>query len=278
MIANDRVGLGWRPELAAGILANLDRIDVVEVIADDWFNVSREKLNQLRMLRAQVPVVLHGIGLGMASTIPVDAKKLDAMARLYEAIQPESWSEHLAFVRAGETELGHLAAPPRNPATMDGACRNLDRARSVVGTTPAVENIATILQPPGSSMGEAQWIGEILNRSGCGLLLDLHNLYANAHNFGGDTMALREEVDRGRVEYIHIAGGRLTEEGRILDDHLHNVPDEVYALVADAAARASGPLTVVLEQDGNYPSMSELLDQLEMARLALHAGRARRAA
>jgi uncharacterized protein (UPF0276 family) len=277
-MTHDRVGLGWRPELAAGILSHLDRIDVVEVIADDWFEASRRKLRELRMLTAQVPVVLHGIGLGMASTIPVNSKKLDAMARLCGAINPESWSEHLAFVRAGETELGHLAAPPRNNATVEGACRNLERARRVIGAAPAVENIATIIQPPGATLGESEWIGRILDNSGCNLLLDLHNVYANARNFGGDTLALSNQVNRGRVDYIHIAGGKFTPEGRILDDHLHGVPDEVYGLLADAAARTARPLTVILERDGNYPPIAEMLNHLELARRALAAGRARRIA
>ena len=276
--SQDRVGLGWRPEMAAGILSNLDRIDVVEVIADDWFHASTRKLRELQLLRAQVPVVLHGIGLGMASTLPADAGKLDAMARVCAVVEPESWSEHLAFVRAGGTELGHLAAPPRNPATVEGACRNLEQARRVVGSRPAVENIATIIDPPGSSLGEAEWIARILDGSGCDLLLDLHNLYANSANFGGDTQALLDQVDHGRVRYIHIAGGIESPEGRIVDDHLHDVPDVVYELVAAAAARARGPLTVILERDGKYPPMRVTLRQLDLARAALAVGRGRKAA
>ena len=109
----DRVGLGWRPQLGAGILANLDQIDLVEVIADDYFGASKAKLDSLRVLAAETPITLHGIGLGMASTVPVDSKRLAKMARLMEQLKPESWSEHLAFVRAGDVEIGHLASPPR---------------------------------------------------------------------------------------------------------------------------------------------------------------------
>ena len=110
--ANDRFGLGWRPQLAAGILANLDRIDIVEVIADDYFDAPSKHHRALATLAAQVPIALHGIGMGLASACRADQKRIDAMARLVERIQPESWSEHLAFVRAGEIEIGHLAAVP----------------------------------------------------------------------------------------------------------------------------------------------------------------------
>jgi len=145
----DRVGLGWRPELAAGILANLDRIDVIEAIAEDYFRSSRQ-VRALKMLAAQAPVVLHGISLGLASTVPVSRKRLDQMARLFDQIKPEQWSEHLAFVRAGDLEIGHLAAPPRTAATIDATAANLEAARAAVGTLPLVENIATLIDAPAS--------------------------------------------------------------------------------------------------------------------------------
>ena len=112
----DRVGIGWRPELAAGILTNVDRVDLVEVIADDWFEAGRRQLRALRTLGAQVPVVLHGVGLGLASSGPVDAGRLAAMARVVDAVRPEFWSEHLAFVRAGATRSAtsrRRRVPPR---------------------------------------------------------------------------------------------------------------------------------------------------------------------
>ena len=109
----DRFGIGWRPELAAGILSNLDRIDIVEVIADDYFDASRSQRRALKTLARQVPVALHGVTLGLASAASADVRRLDQTARLVEEIQPEFWSEHLAFVRGGGIEIGHLAAPPR---------------------------------------------------------------------------------------------------------------------------------------------------------------------
>jgi uncharacterized protein (UPF0276 family) len=94
----DRFGLGWRPELAAGILAHLDRIDLIEVVADDYFDAARRDLHALRTLGAQVNMVLHGVSLGMASTVPCAHGRLDRMARRIEATGAVGWSEHLAFV------------------------------------------------------------------------------------------------------------------------------------------------------------------------------------
>ena len=112
----DRIGMGWRPALAAGILANLDRIELVEVIADDFFNATRRELRALRTLAAQTPVALHGVSLGLASALAVETKRLDQMARLCEAVLPVSWSEHLAFVRGGAARWPISTPPPRTKA------------------------------------------------------------------------------------------------------------------------------------------------------------------
>src|SRR5688572_28987943 len=94
-LVNDRFGIGWRPELAAGVLARRDRFDFVEVIADDWFDASRRQLRGLETLAAQLPITLHGVGLGLASTLPVNARRVAALGRLVGRIEPPYWSEHL---------------------------------------------------------------------------------------------------------------------------------------------------------------------------------------
>ena len=277
--ARDRFGIGWRPDLSAGILAHLDRIDIVEIIADDYFDASAPKLSALRMLGTQVPLTLHGIGLGLASTVSADVKRMEQMARLHEKIRPESWSEHFAFVRGGGVEIGHLAAPPRNRATVEATTENLSRAKATVGVRPIMENIATLIDPPGSELDEASWLSALLEASGGRLLLDLHNVYANAVNFGFEANAFLDRLPLDRVGAIHLAGGKWIPAGdgsrRMLDDHLHDVPDPVYKLLEHVAARTSKPLTVILERDGNYPPMLDLLAQLDCARSAVERGRPR---
>jgi uncharacterized protein (UPF0276 family) len=273
----DRFGIGWRPRLAAGILSNLDRLDLVEVIADDYFRADRQQRRALQTLAAQTPITLHGVSLGMASAVPVEAPRLDDMARLVEEVAPAFWSEHLAFVRGGGIEIGHLAAPPRCEATIDGALANLARAKQIVGIAPQVENVATIIDPPGSDRDEAAWISAILRNSESKLLLDLHNLHANATNFKFDAREFLARIPVERIASVHLAGGKwIGRHGaqRLLDDHLHDVPDPVYELLAEVAARAPQPLTVILERDGNFPSIETLLVQLDRAREAVARGRA----
>lgn len=274
----DRFGLGWRPALAAGILANLDTIDIVEVIADDFFQAPRRARRALQTLTRQTPVTLHGVSLGMASSAAVEMKRLDQMARLCAEVAPVSWSEHLAFVRGGGLEIGHLAAPPRTAATTEGTLANLARARRVVGVAPQVENVATLIDPPGSDRDEATWISEIIRGADGDLLLDLHNLYANSLNFHFDPVEFIARLPADRIAAIHLAGGKWIGAAgarRLLDDHLHDVPPSVFDLLVEVGARAPQSLTVILERDGDFPSMDCLLDQLDQARQALAEGRAK---
>ena len=278
---NDRFGIGWRPELAAGILSNLDRIDIVEVIADDYFDASKIEASCAKNPRGPSPgrVARRHAWPGIVG-IAVDSKRLEQTARLVGEIQPEFWSEHLAFVRGGGLEIGHLAAPPRTDATVEGAAWNLTAAKKIVGTMPLVENVATLIDPPASQLSEADWTSEILAVANCNLLLDLHNLYANAVNFGFDPYDFIDRMPQEKIRAIHLAGGRwikakTTDERRLLDDHLHDVPETVYDLLEYTVAKTSHPLTVILERDGRYPPIEILLNQLDRARDALRRVRAK---
>lgn len=279
-LSPDKVGLGWRPDLAAGILSHLDQIDLLEVIADDFFQAPPREVRALQTLSAQIPVVLHGVGMGLASAFPVELKRLEKMARLVDQVHPHGWSEHLAFVRGGGFEIGHLAAAPRTKDTVEAAAENLSLATALIGSKPVMENIATLIDPPGSTLSESAWITAILAAADCDLLLDLHNVYANGLNFGYDPKAFLRELPPERIKMVHIAGGKFISapdgRPRLLDDHLHDVPDPLFELLEDAAALSPNPLTVILERDGAYPSMDCLLFQIKMAREALARGRQRR--
>ena len=294
-LRHDRVGLGWRGELAAGVFANLEHIDLLELIADDHYRATPLELRALRTLAGQVPVTLHGVAMGLASAEPACERRMAGMARLAAALQPESWSEHLAFVRSGGVEIGHLAAPPRTARSIDNAAANIARAQAIVGAAPLLENIATLIDPPASTLDEPGWVTGISEASGAELLLDLHNLYANAVNFGADPAALLLRFPLARVRAVHLSGGEWIPEPadaaastlvhhtlpdgsprhmRLLDDHIHDVPDPVFELLTLLAANAPQPFDVVIERDGRFPDFASLRAQMDRARCALAAGRA----
>ena len=273
----DRVGLGWRGELAASIFESIESIDVLEVIAEDWVHAGRRESAALRELALARPVLLHGVSLGLACCERVDNARLTRLARLVERVRPEAWSEHLAYVRAGGVEIGHLAAPPRTHENVQGAIRNIMRARQAVGTPPILENIATLVDPPGGALDEPAWIRAITGASGAPMLLDLQNLYANALNFGRDPRDLMLAMPLERVSVVHLSGGRwitrATGRPRLLDDHLLDVPDPVYGLLETLAASVPQPLTVIIERDGNFPAFASMLAEIRRAREALSRGR-----
>jgi uncharacterized protein (UPF0276 family) len=278
----DKVGLGWREPLAASLFTHLDAIDVVEVIADDYFRASARVLRSMRCLGREVPMVLHGVALGMASVAPVARQRIDRLAKVVNALEPAAWSEHLAFVRSGPYEIGHLAAAPRNVMTVEGAVDNLARVRAVIGAAPILENIATLVDPPDSSMSEPEWVSAVITGSSSPLLLDLHNLYANAVNFGHEPCEYLLKFPLDRVRMVHISGGHWVQldapeyglsARRLLDDHVHDVPDAVFVLLTELGRRCPQALTVILERDGNYPEFSLLLQQVRRAREALAQGR-----
>lgn len=273
-----RVGLAWRGELAHQILCSGGAIDLVEVIAEDWIDQPRERRRALHMLAAQIPIVVHGVGLGLASAAPVSKARLGAVAELLAEVCPGYWSEHLAFVRGGGVEVGHLAAPPRTTATVDGTLRNLRWVKERVGSLPLLENVASLIDPPASELSEAEWIGQIIAGSGAGLLLDLHNLYSNAINTGVSPRGLLYQMPLDAVRSVHLAGGkwvRAANTDRWLDDHRHAVPTEVFDLLEELASAVRRPFDVVIEWDGDYPPFEQLLAEVERSRGAVARGRAR---
>jgi hypothetical protein len=187
----------------------------------------------------------------------------------------------LAFVRAGGIQIGHLAAPPRSPQSVAGAIANINTATRIVGSAPILENIATLIDPPASTLDEAQWVTEIIQGSDTTLLLDLHNLYANCMNFGKDPAVELLRFPLNRVQAVHLSGGKWVREPeehqppkmRLLDDHLHDVPPEVFDLLALLGRHAHQSITVVIERDGHFPNFEVITEQLSAARKALQRGR-----
>lgn len=276
---NDQFGIGWRPELAPGIFTYREQIDFVEVIAEDWYHYKTASKSALATLAANIPVTLHGVSMGLASAERIQQKRIDDIARLLESIHPVFWSEHLCFTRAGEFEIGHLAAPPRTQQNIGGFIDNIERVRRTLGVDPLLENIATLIEPPGSEMTEAEWTAKSLGSANCNLLLDLHNLYANAINRGADPLCSLREMPLERVRAVHLAGGRWIEsrgkQQKLLDDHLHSVPDICYELLEELGALAPQPLFVSIERDGRFPPFIQLIGELNRARTSLARGRAK---
>lgn len=275
----DRFGLSWRPELGMEILSAPGKVQSIEIMPEHISHLSDKELKTFYRLARAIPTVVHGVSLGLASAFPVEPSALEVMARVVNALEPEAWSEHLAFVRVPGEELGHLAAPPWSEETVESTLKNIEVASKVIGSRPHLENIATLYHPPGSTLTEQKWISNVIKGSGTSLLLDVENIYANACTFKFDALATVAELPLETVEYIHIAGGTYAKDENgtfFIDDHAHAIVDEVFLLLESIGEMVDQPLTVILERDGNFPPVQILLEELDRARDSLLRGRKRR--
>jgi uncharacterized protein len=254
------VGIGWRPEIA-GFVAELPGLRFVEVVAES-VHASGPIPPALADLRARdVTVVPHGVKLSLGGAEPVAADRVAHLASLASLFDAPLVSEHIAFVRAGGVEAGHLLPLPRSREAVDAVVANVRRAQDALPVPLALEPIAAIFDWPDDELDEADFLTEILSRTDALLLLDVANVYANARNRGGPPEALLDRLPLERVAYVHVAGGAETE-GIYHDTHMDPVPPAVLDLVAALSARRQPP-ALMLERDGAYPPAEQLRAELD---------------
>lgn len=263
------VGLGWREELAALALARKD-LGFVEIVAEA-FPVDRALPLPLTALRRRgVQVVPHGVRLSLGGADEPDPARLAHLAELAVRFEAPLVSEHIAFVRAAGREAGHLLPVPRTRAALDVAVANVAIAMDALPVPLALEPIASLVEWPAPELSEADFITELLERTGALLLLDLANLFANARNGGVDPVAILDRLPLERLAYVHIAGG-IEEGGLYHDTHLHPVPPEVLDLLGQLAARQPVPGAMV-ERDGRFAASLELSSELDAMAVAARPG------
>jgi uncharacterized protein len=265
------IGVGWRPELAH-LIASDERL-FVEVIAE---NVDPRRLpHALEALVAQRrPIVPHGIRLSLGGADLPDRRRLDHLAALAEAVHAPFVSEHIAFARAHGVEAGHVLPVPRTGAALEIISENVATAQQRLPVPLALEHVAALVEWPDPEMSETEFIVELLAKTDALLLLDLSNLYANAHNHRFDPVAALGELPLERIAYVHVGGGRFTD-GRYHDTHADAVLPVVLDLVEELYVRTD-PAGVLLERDANYPSDEETLSDLGAIDRAARRGAERR--
>jgi uncharacterized protein (UPF0276 family) len=267
------LGIGWRPEIAHFIERRTD-IGFVEVVAEN-VNASPGALSAVDGLRERgVRVVPHGISLSLGSATPLDRVRAKRLADVARRVDAPLVSEHIAFVRGGGVEAGHLLPVPRTREQLRALVANIRAAQAMLPVPLAVENIAALFEWPNAEMDEATFLNEILDQTGAFLLLDLANVHANARNLGVDATQTLHELPVDRIAYVHVAGGE-ERDGLYHDTHAHRTPPEVFALVEDLSARAEVP-GMMLERDEHFPSDQELDEELVDIARATERGRARR--
>jgi uncharacterized protein len=258
------VGLGFREPFLPELFLNRDRVDFLEITVEHYLNASPEKDQELELLAGHFPLIPHGLNLSLGSAEGLDEAHLRQLSALVRRLDPPWWSEHIAFTRAGGVEIGHLAPLPFTHEAVEVLCRNIDTARGWIDAPLILENISYTVSLPGNDRSEAEFLSQVLERTGCGLLLDVTNLHANAVNHGLDPGVILNELPWERVVQLHFVGG-VWEDGLLVDSHSQPTPAEVWALMETVVARA--PVKgAILERDENLPPFAELCGELERAR------------
>ncbi len=267
------LGIGWRPELALAIDRRRD-LGFVEILAED-VDPHGSLPAPIELLRRRgVAIVPHGVALSLGSAEPPDPARLAALARLARRCDAPLVSEHLAFVRGGGMETGHLLPLPRTREALGVIVDNVRTAQAALPVPLALENVATLFDWPGAEMDEATFLAEVLEQADVRLLLDLENIYANARNLGGDPVAFLDCLPLDRLAYVHVAGG-VERDGLYHDTHAHPVPAAVLDLVEELCARTTVP-GVMLERDDCFPSDASLYLELDAIAAAMARGTGRR--
>ncbi|WP_222721996.1 DUF692 domain-containing protein [Actinomadura alba] len=253
------VGIGWRPDIA-GFVAGLPGLRFTEVIAESVH--AAHPADELLALRDRgTRIIPHGVRLSLGGAEPVTVDRVSHLAECAELLDAPLVSEHIAFVRAGGIEAGHLLPVPRTRAALDVLTDNIRRTCAELPVPLAVEPIATLFDWPDQDYDEAGFLTEVLARTDALLLLDVANVYANARNRGEDPLDLLDSLPLERVAYVHVAGGS-ERDGLYHDTHTDPVPNEVLALVSELCARRDPP-GLLLERDGRYPPAGELRAELD---------------
>lgn len=266
MLGSGGVGLGFRPELAADLLRSPEVVDFVEVVAESCF-VQPAARREAQALTELWPVVPHGVKLSLGSADGIDPDRARALGALARTLRAPVISEHVAFVRSGDREIGHLTALPYTRAALDVVVRNVAQARRSLPDVPLLlENVAWSFAWPDSEMHEGDFHSEVARRTGCPLLLDVGNAYANAVNAGQEPWDALKRFPLDRVGMIHLAGG-VWEHGFYFDDHAHAIPEPVFEVLAQVLS-ATGHVPILIERDASFPEFDELAREVAACREA----------
>jgi len=265
-------GLGLKPEHYAEILSTLPAIGFFEIHAENYMGDGGPPHRYLSAIAEHYPLSLHGVGLSIGGSGPLDADHLARLKRLIERYRPASFSEHLAWSTHESAYFNDLLPLPYTAETLDRVCAHVDRVQHELGTRMLLENPSTYLLFEESTIDEVDFLAQISERTGCGLLLDVNNVMVSAINHRLDP---RDYINRFPVEKIgeiHLAGYDEAKdeagERLAIDAHASAVRPDVFELYEFTLGR-TGPVPTLVEWDNDVPAFATLKGEAERVEAAL---------
>jgi uncharacterized protein len=273
-----RAGLGFKPEHYPLIAAHRPELGFFEVHAENYFGEGGPPQAMLAALSEHYPLSLHGVGLSIGGNGPLDGDHLARLKRLHDRIRPALFSEHLAWSSHGEVFFDDLLPLPYTEATLRRVAEHVDAVQTALGREMLLENPSTYVLFAESTIAEPQFLAEVARHTGCGLLLDVNNVFVSATNHDTSPEAYLETFPLDRVGEIHL-GGHLRAEDEtgaplLIDAHDRPVADPVWTLYEQVIAKA-GPCPTLIEWDNDVPDFPVLLAEARRADAILSRHRPR---
>ncbi len=263
-----RSGIGLKGEHYRNILETKPDLGFFEIHAENYMGEGGLPHACLTAIREIYPLSLHGVGLSIGGAKSLDIEHMKRLKALNERYEPGLFSEHLAWSTHDVGYLSDLLPLPYNAETLSLVCAHIDETQSFVGRQMLLENPSSYLTFDESTLDEAEFISEIVKRTGCGLLLDINNVFISAHNINISAQTYLTAYPLKYVQEVHLAGHTLTADDAgnpvIIDDHASPVVGGVWDLYA-YAMRHMGPVPTLIERDDNVPALQELVDEAHFA-------------
>lgn len=266
------VGVGYKPQHLNDILDDAGPVAWLEIHAENYMGDGGPAIAQLKRLSEQFPISCHGVGLSIGSEGPLDKDHLARLKKLVNWLDPASFSEHLAWSSHDVGFLNDLLPVPYDEATLSKVSEHIDQVQEAVGRQMLLENPSTYVQFARSTMEETDFLREVVARTGCGLLLDVNNVFVSATNQNYHPKAYLDAFPTEHVGEIHLGGHEedSDEHGAplLIDAHNNPVVDPVWALY-DYTLSLTGPIATLIEWDNDVPQWSELRDEAVRAQETL---------
>lgn len=271
-----RAGLGLKSEHFSEVLDSHPDIGFFEVHAENYMVAGGPFHHFVGLIRDAYPLSLHGVGLSIGAEGALDVQHLKRLAALIERYQPQSFSEHLAWSSHGPVFLNDLLPLAYDTPTLNRVCEHIDQVQNTLKRPMLLENPATYLAFERSTIDEADFIREVIRRTGCGLLLDVNNVYVSCINHQRDPLAYLDALPLHAVGEIHLAGFAEDADSLgdrlLIDDHGAPIDQAVWSLYRQVLERV-GPVATLIERDNQVPAFDVLLAEAQQAdELLLCAG------
>lgn len=266
------VGVGYKPQHLSDILVDPGPVTWLEIHAENYMGDGGPQIAQLRHLAERFPISCHGVGLSIGSEAPLDADHLDRLKRLVRWLNPQSFSEHLAWSSHETGFLNDLLPVPYDAATVARVSEHINQVQDALGRQMLLENPSTYVQFAQSTMSETDFLKEVTARTGCGLLLDVNNVFVSATNQNYGPKEYLDAFPTDLVGEIHLGGHEedTDEAGAplLIDAHNNPVVDPVWALY-DYTLTQTGAVPTLIEWDNDVPAWAELAAEADRAQTAL---------